>query len=80
MNRTDMDDYDDIINLQHYQSATRPHMSLRDRAAQFAPFAALTGHADVIADAADRYMADVDMPQFETDCLLCLLAEQDDEE
>ena len=35
--------YDDIINLPHHQSAHRPHMSLHDRAAQFAPFSALNG-------------------------------------
>ena len=36
--------YDDIINMPHHVSAKRPHMSMLDRAAQFAPFAALTGH------------------------------------
>ena len=35
-------------------------MSLYDRAAQFAPFAALTGHDAVIHDAAVRHLADVD--------------------
>ena len=35
--------YADIIDLPHWQSPTRPHMNLHDRAAQFAPFAALTG-------------------------------------
>lgn len=44
--------YDDIINLPHHQSADRPHMSVHDRAAQFAPFAALTGHKAVIAETA----------------------------
>lgn len=42
--------YDDIIQLPHYQSKTRPHMSLHDRAAQFAPFAALTGHEAAIEE------------------------------
>lgn len=42
--------YDDIIGLPHHRSATRPHMSLRDRAAQFAPFAALSGHQEVIEE------------------------------
>lgn len=37
----DIHQYDDIINLPHHQSATRPHMSNYDRAAQFSPFAAL---------------------------------------
>lgn len=35
--------YEDIINLPHYQSRTRAHMPVAARAAQFAPFAALTG-------------------------------------
>ena len=34
--------YEDIINLPHHVSATRPQMSMLDRAAQFSPFAALT--------------------------------------
>lgn len=44
--------YDDIINLPHYQSEKRAHMSLHDRAAQFAPFAALTGHEEAIEETA----------------------------
>lgn len=38
------DNYEDIINLPHRVSETRPRMSMIDRAAQFSPFAALTGH------------------------------------
>ena len=37
-------DYSDIINHPHYVSKTRPQMSELERAAQFAPFAALTGY------------------------------------
>lgn len=44
--------YDDIINLPHHQSKTRPHMSLTDRAAQFSPFAALTGYDAEVKEAA----------------------------
>ena len=44
--------YEDIIHLPHHQSATRPHMSLYDRAAQFSPFAALTGYEDMIDEEA----------------------------
>ena len=44
--------YDDIINLPHHVSATRPHMSMGDRAAQFAPFAALTGYEDAVRETA----------------------------
>lgn len=43
-----MEKYKDIINLPHKQSSKRPHMSLLDRAAQFAPFAALVGYDDAI--------------------------------
>ena len=44
--------YKDIINLPHHQSKTRKHMSMVDRAAQFSPFAALTGHSASIAETA----------------------------
>lgn len=43
-------EYDDIIHLPHHQSATRPHMPVHDRAAQFAPFAALTGFDETIQE------------------------------
>lgn len=46
--------YDDIINLPHHQSKDRAHMSLHDRAAQFAPFAALSGHEEAIEETARR--------------------------
>lgn len=42
--------YDDIIHLPHHVSLTRPQMSMHDRAAQFAPFRALTGHGDAISE------------------------------
>lgn len=42
--------YDDIINLPHHVSTVRAHMSLHDRAAQFLPFAALTGYEDAIRE------------------------------
>lgn len=38
------DNYDDIINLPHHVSPVHPQMPLIKRAAQFAPFAALSGH------------------------------------
>ena len=44
--------YDDIIHLPHHISATRPHMPVRDRAAQFMPFRALTGYEDAVQEAA----------------------------
>lgn len=42
--------YEDIINLPHHVSKTRPQMSMLDRAAQFSPFAALTGYDDAIKE------------------------------
>ena len=47
-----MSKYDDIINLPHHVSKNRTPMSMENRAAQFAPFAALTGHNAAITEAA----------------------------
>lgn len=44
--------YDDIIHLPHHVSKRHPQMPLLNRAAQFSPFAALTGHEDAILEAA----------------------------
>lgn len=44
------DDYDDIINLPHHVSKSHPQMTMYQRAAQFAPFAALTGFDDRIRE------------------------------
>lgn len=44
--------YDDIIKLPHPTSQKHPRMSLYDRAAQFSPFAALTGHDAAIKETA----------------------------
>ena len=45
-----MTGYEDIIHLPHHVSVRHPQMSRQDRAAQFAPFAALTGHKDAIRE------------------------------
>ena len=42
--------YNEIINLPHHVSKTRPQMPMSDRAAQFAPFAALTGYDSAIKE------------------------------
>ena len=47
-----MGKYDDIINLPHHVSKKHKQMSLENRAAQFAPFAALTGYHDEIEEVA----------------------------
>lgn len=45
-------DYDDIIHLPHHVSKRHPRMPMRKRAAQFAPFSAITGHAETIKEVA----------------------------
>lgn len=45
-----MDPYEDIISLPHHVSPKRAPMSMQDRAAQFSPFAALTGYEDAIQE------------------------------
>ena len=47
-------DYSDIINLPHHVSSKHPQMTRHDRAAQFAPFAALTGYGDMIDEAGEQ--------------------------
>lgn len=42
--------YDDIIDMPHHVSKKHPQMPIGDRAAQFSPFAALTGHGDAIRE------------------------------
>ena len=44
--------YGDIIDLPHWDSPVRPRMSLLDRAAQFSPYAALVGYADLVKEEA----------------------------
>lgn len=51
--------YDDMIHLPHHVSSVHPRMSMLDRAAQFSPFAALTGYESAIQETArvtDRRM------------------------
>lgn len=51
--------YQDMLHLPHPVSATHPRMSLQDRAAQFSPFAALTGYEDALKETArltDRFI------------------------
>ena len=43
--------YDDIINLPHPEPKYHPRMSMKQRAAQFSPFAALTGYKEAIEKA-----------------------------
>lgn len=47
-----MSDYEDILNLPHHVSRKHPQMSMLNRAAQFSPFAALTGYDAAIRETA----------------------------
>ena len=46
--------YEKIIDLPHHTSAIRKPMPLYNRAAQFSPFAALTGYEEIISETAER--------------------------
>ena len=52
MKQNDWHRYKDIINLPHHVAKKHPQMPAMNRAAQFAPFAALTGHGAAIAETA----------------------------
>ena len=52
-------DYSDIIDLPHHTSMKHPRMAAEMRAAQFAPFAALTGYEETIEETALRQQAEV---------------------
>ena len=45
-------DYQDMLHLPHHVSSRRKKMSIKDRAAQFAPFAAVVGHGNAVKEAA----------------------------
>ena len=57
--------YDDIIDLPHHVSATRPQMSMMDRAAQFSPFAALTGYDAAIRETSRLTDQKIDLDDYE---------------
>lgn len=62
------DEYADIIGLEHHVSRKYPQMPRENRAAQFSPFAALTGYGDLIDEAAeDMYDYGVDETVDEND-------------
>ena len=57
--------YADIITLPHHKTANRKPMSLYDRAAQFAPFAALVGYDEMITE--EARLTDAETPLSESD-------------
>ena len=57
--------YDDIIHLPHHVSPHHAHMPVQDRAAQFAPFAALTGFDAVVRETARLTQQPVELDESE---------------
>lgn len=64
-----MDEYDDIINLPHHVSKNHRQMSMEMRAAQFAPFAALTGYDAVINETARLTDQQVELEDYDNERL-----------
>ena len=63
------DDYKDIINRPHHVSSKRPQMPMLDRAAQFSPFAALTGYDDAIHETGRLTDEKIDLSEEEKEAL-----------
>ena len=57
--------YDDIIDLPHPTSKTHPRMSRMARAAQFAPFSALTGYGDAVRETARLTDRKIELDEYE---------------
>ena len=78
-----MSKYDDIINLTHHVSSTRPQMPMADRAAQFSPFAALTGYEAAIKETGriteERIELDKDMLNILNMKIQCIVENLDNE-
>ena len=61
--------YEDIINLPYQKSTTRAHLQISDRAAQFAPFAALTGYDAAIREAARLTQRRIELDEYDKEAL-----------
>ena len=78
MNKQSKWPYEDLVNLPHHVSPTRPQMSRADRAAQFSSFAALTGHDAAVRETARRTASRIDTAEdqrYELDLKQQLLAQ-----
>ena len=64
-----MKSYEDILHLPHHVSPVRQQMTMQERAAQFAPFAALTGHSAAITETARQTEQRVELDEYEIDAL-----------
>ena len=68
-----MSNYDDIIELPHHVSKKHPQMSLYNRAAQFSPFAALTGYGDIIDETGRETSSRIELDEYEKESINNLL-------
>ena len=69
------EDYSDIINLPHHVSHNHPQMPMEARAAQFAPFAALTGYDAVIHETARQTDKQVELEEYDNERLNRIFSE-----
>ncbi len=60
-----MNEYEDIIHLPHHVSRKHPQMSMSDRAAQFSPFAALTGYDAAVEETARLTDRRIELDEYE---------------
>lgn len=74
-NKSGKTKYADIIDLPHHQSATRKHMSLYDRAAQFSPFAALSGYDDMVKEEARHTDREIELSENEIEIINSVIAD-----
>ncbi len=68
-----MNDYDDIIDHPHYEPKRHPRMSMHNRAAQFAPFAALTGYDAAINETARLTDTQLELEEYDNQRLKDIL-------
>ncbi len=61
--------YEDIIHLPYHPSKVHPQMSIHDRAAQFAPFAALTGFEDAVEEEGRLTQGQIELDEMELELL-----------
>ncbi len=64
-----MSKYDEIINLSHHRSSTHPPMPRSNRAAQFAPFAALTGYYSAVEETGRLTEAKIELDDYTMETL-----------
>ena len=62
--RDNMNNYDDIINLPYRKSTKRPRMEIINRAAQFAPFSALTGYETAVKETARQTDKKIELDEY----------------